>query len=146
MYRDYYETDIEDDPENMYAEELISENAMLRDGNFNFKRLDFVCQDILETQESDLTDVVDEKIFKFKYRKANDYGELYNQRQKRVLERFLHRMENRDNMIDGDMTQLLQDNRVQTSMVAYALGEYEIENDAGVKSKPLRDYMVREAV
>lgn len=80
MYRDYYQTDIENDPESEVLEEQFDEERILETGDFSHKRFQFLDQGLVYDQHESYEDIVEDKIFKFKYRKATDYGELYNKR------------------------------------------------------------------
>lgn len=141
MYRDYYETDIENDPESEAIEDQIDEDHILATGDFNHKRFDFVAQDLLHESHEDMQDLVEDKIFKFKYRKANDYGELYQKRQRRVLERFLQRLEHRDPSIEENVADLHKRSELMNSNAALLLGEADIVPQAHTSTRALRDYM-----
>lgn len=68
MYRDYYQTDLEEDPEDDKRDELIDEMEMARTGWFKFDRFDFVEASLLHEAHEALDDIVDQKLFKYKYR------------------------------------------------------------------------------
>jgi hypothetical protein len=42
MYRDYFESDLERDPEDDIIEEKLDERAIAGSGDFQFRRFDFV--------------------------------------------------------------------------------------------------------
>jgi hypothetical protein len=68
MYRDYYQTDIEEDPEDEKMEELIDDMRIAKEKQFNFKRFDFVETSLRYEPHENFEDVVENKIFKYKYR------------------------------------------------------------------------------
>jgi len=146
QYRDYYQTDIEQDPENEVLEGAIDEHLILSTGDFSHKRFDFVEQSLLWESHEAFEDVVEDKIFKFKYRKATDYGQVYQQRQARVIEKFVSRMEHRDPAVAADVQQIMTKSDLNLSTAAIALGETEGRPTHHQESKPLRDYMLAEAI
>lgn len=68
MYRDYYQTDIENDPEDESLEEQLDEVKIADEKQFNFKRFDFVETSLRHEPHENFEDVVENKIFKYKYR------------------------------------------------------------------------------
>lgn len=96
-------------------------------GDFNHKRFDFVEQGLLAESHESFVDTIEDKIFKFKYRKATDFGEVFEQRQKRVLQRFVERLEHRDPMIEEDVAGIMRKSEIQTSSAAIMLGEADVE-------------------
>jgi hypothetical protein len=68
QYRDYFETDLEDDPEDDFIEDQIDEQEVIESGDFNVKRYDFVETSLIDEPHETMDDVVEQKIFKFKYR------------------------------------------------------------------------------
>jgi hypothetical protein len=147
MYRDYYQTDIEQDPESDVIEAMQDEDEILASGDFNLNRFDFIeGGDSIEYHEN-FEDVVEDKIFKFKYRKATDFGELYTQRQSRMMERFMERAMTRDSKISTGVHELMQKADVHSSLGAIMLGENPHTQDLSeVETRNLREYMLAEAV
>ena len=118
MYRDYYQTDIEQDPESEVLEAKFDEELILENGDFSHKRFQFLDQGLVFDNHESYEDLVEDKIFKFKYRKATDYGALYNKRQKRVVERFLQRLQTRDAAIEQDVAETLRQIQVKETLAA----------------------------
>ena len=77
MYRDYFESDLERDPEDDHAEEQLDEQAIAAEGQFQFKKYDFVETSLQDEPHEALEDVVESKIFKYKYRMSNDDETTY---------------------------------------------------------------------
>ena len=42
LYRDYYETELERDPDNEEIESIMDEHALAAEGQFQFKKYDFI--------------------------------------------------------------------------------------------------------
>jgi len=147
MYRDYYQTDIENDPESEVLEAKFDEEMILENGDFSHKRFQFLDQGLVFDNHESYEDLVEDKIFKFKYRKATDYGALYNKRQKRVVERFLQRLQTRDAAIEQDVAETLRQIQVKETLAALLVDDKPaVELFENKFSKPLRDYMLAESV
>jgi len=96
QYRDYFETDLEEDPEDDFIEEQLDEGAIAAEGQFQFKKYDFIETSLLNEPHESMDDVVEHKIFKYKYRQCNDDPQTYARRQGRVMARFAERALKRD--------------------------------------------------
>lgn len=108
MYRDYYETDVEADAEDDVLEEELDEAQMVAEGGFQFKKYDFVETSLLSEPHENFEDIVESKIFKFKYRRANDDEGEYSKKEGRVIERFMERAKVRDPVLETDLFELYQ--------------------------------------
>lgn len=68
QYRDYFQTELEADPEDDFIDEKLDEIYLAEQGKFDPARYDFIDY----TQEYDAhenyDDIVEQKLFKFKYR------------------------------------------------------------------------------
>jgi hypothetical protein len=53
-----------------------------------------------------MDDIVESKIFKYKYRMCNDDEATHARRQGRVLKRFIERAKNRDSALETDLFEL----------------------------------------
>jgi hypothetical protein len=76
-YRDYFETDLEEDPEDAYIEDLIDKAEIAESGDLNPKRFEFVEVGLIETPHENFEDIIEYKIFKFKYRQNADSPAVY---------------------------------------------------------------------
>jgi hypothetical protein len=72
MYRDYYESDIEADPEDDVLDEELDEASMVAEGQFQHRIFDFVETSLLSEPHENFEDIIEQKIFKYKYRRCND--------------------------------------------------------------------------
>lgn len=75
MYRDYFETDLEIDPENEAIEEEVDESILANRGDFDPKLYDFVEAALDNEVHENFDDIIEQKIFKYKYRRCAD-GEI----------------------------------------------------------------------
>jgi len=107
-YRDYFETDIENYPEDEEIESKLDENEIFASGDYNLDKYDF--QELYTRQpEDDATSYLEKKAFKFKYRKAKDSVETYERRQNRMIQRQLERFDRQGVQdIVGQLTDAIQ--------------------------------------
>lgn len=150
QYRDYYQTDIEENPEDEALEDKIDEDHILSSGDFHHGKFDFVETNLgANEQTENFEDVIEDKIFKYKYRKANDYGEVNIRRENRMISRFFKRVQTRDAEIERDVHGLISEGQLKDSIAAVALGEVDTKRGnfwVDRETKPLRDYMLAESV
>lgn len=74
---DYFETDIEEDPEDEYEEIQRDEGRIASSGQFDPKLYDFVETAMIDEVNENFEDIIADKIFKFKYRQNADAPEVY---------------------------------------------------------------------
>ena len=68
MYRDYFETDVECDLEDDYIEDKLDELHIAEVGQLNPKLYDFIDYTANHDAHENYEDIVEDKIFTFKYR------------------------------------------------------------------------------
>jgi hypothetical protein len=68
QYRDYFETDMELDPEDDVIEEKMDEIQLAGQGYMNPELYDFVDYTQLHDAHENFDDIVEQKVFKYKYR------------------------------------------------------------------------------
>lgn len=74
QYKDYFQTDIENDPENEDYEDFKVRDALAESGEFDPKRFDFIETSLYTEVHENFEDLIEDKIFKYKYRQnADDY-------------------------------------------------------------------------
>ena len=100
QYRDYFETDLENDPEDEYVEELRDEARIASTGQFDPKLYDFLELGMIDEVHENFEDIIEDKIFKFKYRMNADAPEVFAIRNKRMIDRFVDRARTRDPAIE----------------------------------------------
>lgn len=59
QYRDYFETDLENDPDNDYVEELCDKMDIAAGGEFQFKKYDFIETSLINEPHETYDDVID---------------------------------------------------------------------------------------
>jgi len=91
-YRDYFETDLENQPEDEEIESQLDANEILARDDYKLDRYDFV-EAYTRNPEEDATSFLEKKAFKFKYRMARDPLDVYQRRQTRMVARQLERFE-----------------------------------------------------
>lgn len=89
-YRDYFETDLEVNPENELAEEFFTKNQISDDKYLELERYDFQEMYTTNPEESGQS-ALSKQLFYFKYRRSNDSIEDYNRREKRLIHGTLER-------------------------------------------------------
>ena len=80
MYRDYFESDLEEEPEDDNLDEFLDEQSIAQEGQFSFKNFDFIETSLLSEPHESFDDVVGKKLFKYKYRQNNDDIGTYERR------------------------------------------------------------------
>ncbi len=88
---------------------MLDEQEIISEGQFAFKKYDFIEADLVQEPHETIEDTIESKIFKFKYRECNDDEHTHQRRQGRLLKRFFDRAENRDPKLETDLFQLFQD-------------------------------------
>jgi len=90
-YRDYFETDLENDPEDEFVEELRDEVKISQSGQFDPQLYDFLELNMIDEVHENFQDVIEDKIFKYKYRMNADAPAVFEARNTRMIDRFLER-------------------------------------------------------
>ena len=80
QYRDYFESELEADPEDDYVDEKLDEIAIARSGQLDPALYDFVDYTAEFDAHENFDDIVEQKIFKFKYRQNADSLEEYERK------------------------------------------------------------------
>lgn len=146
QYRDYFETDIENDPEDEYIEGLHDEVRLAQTGEFDPKLYDFVETAMISEVHENFEDLVEDKIFKFKYRLNADPPAVFQTRNNRMINRFVERAKLRDPAIEQDIAQLYFEDAKTTSFAAALVDTENFRKTAEEETRPYREYMAREGV
>lgn len=146
QYRDYYETDIEEDPEDDFVDEFLDEKAIAAEGQFQFKKYDFIETSLINEPHEALDDLVEHKIFKYKYRVCNDDEQTYARRQGRVIQRFVERARSRDPALERDLFDLYQQDSKESSIPQYMLDPSKTNFRAQEDTRIMREYMINESL
>jgi len=146
MYRDYFETDLELEPENEVLEEKLDEFRLLTSGEFDMKKFDFVELALKDEAHETFEDVVEDKIFRYKYRLANFSEEVFLRREKRKIDRFMERAKTRDPQVEMDLSEVFINEQYKNSVGKAFLNDFDTSNFAGEKTKKVREYMINESI
>lgn len=84
-YRDYFETDLQQNREDERLEEFLDRQEILADEIYSLRHYDFQ-EGYTVGPEDDQTSYIEKKIFKYKYRRALDTAENYERRNTRMVE------------------------------------------------------------
>ena len=103
QYRDYFLTDIENDPEDTYIEEFFDTKELAESGQFNPKLYDFIETGLINEVHETFEDLIEDKIFKYKYRQFADAPDVYARRMNRVMKKFSERAKTRDPAVEADL-------------------------------------------
>ena len=146
MYRDYFKTDIEEDPEDEYIDGLADDIHLAQRGDFNPKLFDFIDYTATWDQHENYDDIVEQKIFKFKYRQFADSFEEYERRQSRMIDRFMDRAKTRDPILEQSLYDLFESDARDFSLAKLATDSENFRLVAMEETRPHREYMVNESV
>ena len=146
QYRDYFETDIDSDPEDEFLEEMRDRERLALEGQFDPKLYDFVDTGLREEAHENYDDIIEDKIFKFKYRQNADPPQLYQERQQRLVDRFYERLADRDPSIGESLSELYLQDEKYRSLPALLLESEKFGDIALEGTAPYREYMVKEGV
>ena len=94
VFRDYYETDIEEYPDNDTLNNLKDEELLRSSGDFDLRFLELVEGQVDFNDRKPVEDFLGKSLFKYQYRKIADMK--FESRNQRVASRFLERERKRD--------------------------------------------------
>lgn len=146
QYRDYFETELELDPEDDYIDEKFDEMHIAATGHMNPNLYDFQDYTHLNSPHENYEDIVEQKIFKYKYRQNADDFITYNRRQQRMRDRMLERAKNRDPILEQDLNDLLTTDERDNSWATLANSPGDFRSVAEEETRPHREYMVNESI
>lgn len=146
QYRDYFETDVEADPEDDVVDEKFDEMHLANQGYMDPELYDFVDYTQIHDAHENYDDVIEQKIFKYKYRQNAMTNEDFQRRWTRVRDRFTERAKTRDPILEQSITDLLASDARDSSLATMALEPNSFRMVAEEETRPFREYMVEEAV
>lgn len=123
QYRDYFETDLEMEPEDEYLEEMVDRARLAWQGDLDPKLYDFVEAQLPDEVHENFEDIIEDKIFKYKYRQYADSEEVYKERMRRVKNRFFDRARERDPAISQNIADLYEQDAKFNSTAAFMVDE-----------------------
>ena len=146
QYRDYFMTDLEEDEDDELMEEGKDRSRIAETGEFDPKLYDFLELSMIGEIHENFEDVVEDKIFKYKYRQNADAPALFMARNERMIERMLDRALTRDPAITQDINELFMKNEKTLSMAAAVVDSENWRETAEEETLAYREYMAREGV
>ena len=146
QYRDYFETDLEEDPEDAGMEDYLDLMEMANEGDLNPKLYEFIETSLNTEVHENFEDLIEDKIFKYKYRQFSDSPDVFFKRNLRVEQRFMQRAMSRDPAVEVDLQDVYQKDLKDSSMAQLALDWQKYENSAEAATLAKREYMVREGL
>lgn len=145
-YRDYFQTDIENDPEDSYIEEFFDTKELAESGQFNPKLYDFIETGLINEVHETFEDLIEDKIFKYKYRQFADAPDVFARRMNRVMKKFAERAKTRDPAIEADLFDVYSRDEKDSSVAQAALDASKFKPTAVDETSPMREYMVKEGL
>lgn len=146
QYRDYFESEIEGDPEDDWIDEKLDEIHLAATGQFDPALYDFVDYTQVHDSHENFDDIVEQKLFKFKYRQNATDMQTFQRRQMRMRDRMLERAKTRDPVLEQNLNELFASDARDTSLATLALEPERFRMVAEEETRPFREYMVGEAV
>lgn len=107
---------------------------------------DFIDSSLRDEIHENYDDIIEDKIFKFKYRQNSDTPRLYRMRQQRVVDRFYERLADRDPAITQNLAELYLEDEKYRSMPALLLEPEKFGDVARDATAPYREYMINEGI
>jgi hypothetical protein len=123
IFRDYYESDIEDFPDTEVQNEMKDDEMIRQSGDFDLRFLELVETQVSYKDRLPVEDIIDKSIFKYKYRKIADHK--YESRNKRVIERFLERAKTRDPIATEEIFEKLEEMHVKNGTAGSLLHDIQ---------------------
>lgn len=146
MYRDYFQTDIEQNPEDEFIEDFEDELHIAKMGQLNPKLYDFIDYTATHDTHENYDDIVEDKIFKYKYRINGDDAQTFERREGRMRQRMMERAKSRDPVLEQDLDQLFLKDAKENSFGQFVLSPSTYKDVAAELTRPFREYIVSESV
>lgn len=146
QYRDYFQTDIELDPENGFVDDLMDQYHLAQQGEFNPALYDFQDYTGRISNHETYEDVVDDKLFKFKYRQMADDPVTFERRNQRMIDRFMKRAHDRDPALEQNLEDLFTADARDYSLATLVNDPKSFRAVAKEETRPFREYMLNESV
>lgn len=115
-------------------------------GEFDPKLYDFIETGMITEVHENFQDIIEDKIFKYKYRQNADAPEVFHARNNRMIERFVERAKTRDPALEQDLEQLYFNDSRDTSTAALLVDTENFKRTAAEGTRVFREYMAREGV
>jgi hypothetical protein len=106
MFRDYYESDVEETDDLDYVNKLRDEDLLRNSEDFHLGRYEFTESTSTFKEREAVDDYIGKSIFKYKYRSLTD--PKFETRNRRLIERFIERAQNRSPELLEDLGEKLE--------------------------------------
>jgi hypothetical protein len=106
MFRDYYESDLEEYPESDHIHDLKDERMLRASDDFNLKNIQLTEPNTVHNEIEAIQDIIEKSLFKYRYRRIAD--PKFDHRNARVVSRFLERAKNRDPQVFDKLDEKLE--------------------------------------
>lgn len=146
QYRDYFQSELELDPEDEHIDEKFDDAHIAAMGQFDPALYDFIDYTQSHDSHENYEDIVEDKIFKFKYRQFADDRLTFERRNQRMIDRFLERAKDRDPVLEQSLNDLLASDARDNSIAQLFNDSAKFRNVAEEETRPFREYMVSESV
>lgn len=138
MFRDYYETDLEEYPDSESISELKEEAFYRQSGDFDLRFIELVEPQVTFQDRLPVQDLIDKSLFKYKYRKIGD--PKYESRIERVFNRYVERSKNRDPRIYEAFNEKIENFYLQNDTITNVLDLLKTQSNNGGLSKNQKLY------
>jgi hypothetical protein len=91
-------------------------------------------------------DLIEEKLFKYKYRQMADDAQTFERRDQRVRQRFMERAKHRDPALEQDLNDLFMADQRDYSIATLVNDPKNFRAVARDETRPFREYMLNESV
>jgi hypothetical protein len=123
MFRDYYESDLEEFPDSEVQNEMQVDDLLRQSGDFDMRFIELVESHVSYKDRLPVEDIIEKSIFKYKYRKIADHK--YESRNQRVIQRFLERAKERDPKAAEEIFEKLEELYVKNGVSGSILHEIQ---------------------
>jgi len=137
MYRDYFETDLEDYPENTFINEIKDNSILYNSKDYDLNKYQIVEENTINTERLPGDDFIEKLLFKYRYRTVND--KHYERRESRSFKQFLERAQDRDKNVIKDLGEKIEEIYVRKGLRQ----SYKEKEDEII---PHADYIVTEGL
>lgn len=128
MYRDYYETDLEDGayPESEAFNKIKDDQVLRSSGDFDLGHIQLIETTTINEKREQVDDIVGKMLFNYKYRNVAD--KRFEERNNRVMQRFQERAAHRDSSLIEDLGDKLENIFVRENVASEFLREVNLGN------------------
>lgn len=123
MYRDYYESDLEEFPDEEFYNEKLDSNIIASRGEFKLDKYDLAEENTLNYSRTPVESILESLIFKHKYRDVSDIH--FDRRTKRVSNKAFERAKTRDSKVVKDLGDIVEEIYVRKSNYQCISGKEE---------------------